>query len=271
VQSDADYTLVAEYKSLFDFIGGTVNERNTEVIFDIQNVRAPGVGGRISSHVAANATAPFLGASTNGSFEAESIWFASFRVDDKRRDGTFVLSWNRNGTIVNYVPNNAASSPYASETPFPRKFLDIQMTGTGAEEPNYIILRYAEVLLMIAEAANEVSSGPTPDAYAAINAVRARAGIPALTAGLSHDLFRDSVFNERRWELSLEGPNGYFDSQRNWPWAKARIEASMAKARSNSSKFPKANNSPIPDKYKLMPIPQRALDLNPKLQQNPGW
>ena len=273
VQSDGDYSLVSDYKTLFDFIGGTVNERNAEVIFDIQNIRAPGLGGRIGSHVAPNATAPFLGASTNGSFEAESIWFASFRADDKRRDGTFVLSWNRNGTIVNYVPNNAASSPYASETPFPRKFLDPLMTGTGAEEPNYIVLRYAEVLLMIAEAANEVGNGPTAEAYSAVNAVRARAGIPAMTPGLSHDLFRDSVFNERRWELSLEGPNGYFDSQRNWAWAKARVEASMVKARSNSSKFPKANNTPINDKYKLMPIPQRAIDLNPALKghQNPGW
>ena len=45
----------------------------------------------------------------------------------------------------------------------------------------------------------------------------------------------------------------------------------MSHARSSSSKFPKANNGPIPDKYKLMPVPQRALDLNPKLTQNPGW
>ncbi|HTE46200.1 MAG TPA: RagB/SusD family nutrient uptake outer membrane protein [Gemmatimonadaceae bacterium] len=271
VQADAEYSLVSDYKTLFDFIGGTVNERNSEVIFDIQNLRAPGLGGRIGSHVAPNATAPFLGASTNGSFEAESIWFASFRTDDKRRDGTFVLSWNRNGTTVSWAQNSTASSPYASETPFPRKFLDPLMTGTGAEEPNYIVLRYAEVLLMIAESANEVSSGPTAEAYAAVNVVRTRAGIPSLTPGLNHDLFRDSVFNERRWELSLEGPNGYFDSQRNWTWSKARIEQSMKLARSSSSKFPKANNSPIADRYKLFPIPQRALDLNPKLTQNPGW
>lgn len=271
VQTDADYSMVADYKSLFDFIGGTVNERNSEVIFDVENVRASGLGGRIGSHMAPNGTAPFLGASTNGSFEAESIWFHSFRTDDKRRDGTFVLSWNRNGTTVSWTDASTASSPYASETPFPRKFLDPQMTSTGAEEPNYIILRYAEVLLMIAESANEVAGSPTAEAYTAVNAVRARAGIPAMTPGLSHDLFRDSVFNERRWELSLEGPNGYFDSQRNWAWAKARIEASMTHAKSSSSKFPKANGGPIPDKYKLMPIPQRAIDLNPKLKQQPLW
>lgn len=271
VQSDGEYSLVSDYKSLFDFIGGTVKEQNTEVIFDIQNIRAPGLGGRISSHMAANATAPYLGASTNGSFEAESIWFHSFRPDDKRREGTFVFSWNKGGTTVTWDETKTASQPYASETPFPRKFLDPQMTGTSAEEPNYIILRYAEVLLMIAEASNEVNNGPNAEAYTAINAVRARAGIPNLTPGLSHNLFRDSVFNERRWELSLEGPNGYFDSQRNWAWAKARIEESMKHAKSSSSKFPKANNTPIDDKYKLMPIPQRALDLNPKLTRNPGW
>lgn len=271
VQSDGDYSLVADYKSLFDFFGGTVNERNTEVIFAVENIRASGLGGRISSHMAPTATAPFLGASTNGSFEAESIWFHTFRADDKRRDGTFIFTWSKNGTNVTWNEALTASQPYASETPFPRKFLDPQMTGTGAEEPNYIILRYAEVLLMIAESANEVSNGPTAEAYAAVNAVRQRAGIPNMTAGLSHDLFRDSVFNERRWELSLEGPNGYFDDQRNWAWSKARIEASMARAKSSSSKFPKANGGPIPDKYKLMPIPQRALDLNPKLVQNTGW
>ena len=271
VQSDGDYSLVADYKSLFDFYGGTVNERNSEVIFDIECIRANGLGGRISSHMAANATAPYLGASTNGSFEAESIWFHTFRTDDKRRDGTFLLSWNKGGTIVTWDETKTASQPYASETPFPRKFLDPLMTGTGAEEPNYIILRYAEVLLMIAEASNEVSNGPTAESYAAVNAIRARAGIPSMTAGLAHDLFRDSVFNERRWELSLEGPNGYFDDQRNWAWSKARIEQSMSHAKSSTSKFPKANNGPIADKYKLLPIPQRALDLNPLLKQNPGW
>ena len=271
VQSDGDYALVADYKTLFDFYGGTVNERNSEVIFDVECIRANGLGGRISSHMAANATAPFLGAATNGSFEAESIWYHTFRADDKRRDGTFLLSWNKGGTIVTWNEAGSASQPYASETPFPRKFLDPLMTGTSAEEPNYIVLRYAEVLLMIAEASNEVANGPTAESYTAINAIRARAGIPSMTAGLAHDIFRDSVFNERRWELSLEGPNGYFDSQRNWPWAKARVEQSMKLAKSSSSKFPKANNTPINDKYKLMPIPQRALDLNPLLKQNPGW
>ena len=56
VQSDGDYSLVADYKTLFDFIGGTVVEKNSEVIFDVENIRANGLGGRIGSHVASTAT-----------------------------------------------------------------------------------------------------------------------------------------------------------------------------------------------------------------------
>ena len=79
---------------------------------------------------------------------------------------------------MTWVESGTGTQAYLSETPFPRKFLDIQMTGTGAEEPNYIILRYAEVLLMIAEASNEVNNGPSAEAYTAVNAIRTRAGIP---------------------------------------------------------------------------------------------
>ncbi len=152
------------------------------------------------------------------------------------------------------------------------KFLDRQSVAAGNDEPNYIILRYGDNLLMEAEVINEIS-GPTGEAYNAINAVRNRAAIGALLPGLSQAAFRDSVFAQRRLELAMEGPNGYFDSQRNWAWSKARIEANMAFAdgiRFRSSRYPKARTV-LADRFKLMPIPQRARDLNPLLTQNPGW
>lgn len=265
VVSSGEYALVPDYNTLFDFLTGAVQEYNSEVIFDIQNIRASGLGGRISSHMAAKNSD--LGSSTNGSIEAEESFFNSYLPGDTRQAGTWVLSYVKDGDTVSYTDPSA----YGSQTPFPKKFLDPLMTGTSAEEPNYIILRYAEVLLMLAEAANEVNGGPTAEAYDAINQVRARAGIAPLTPGLSQSLFRDSVFVERRWELALEGPNGYFDNQRNWDWATARIEANLALANPKSSKYPKYNPGPIPDSYKLMPIPQRAIDVNPLLEQNPGW
>ena len=73
--------------------------------------------------------------------------------------------------------------------------------------------------------------------------------------------------------INAGGPHEYFDNQRNWAWAKARIEANMALGAANkfkNSKYPKAQVA-LDDKFKLMPIPQRAIDLNPQLTQNPGY
>jgi hypothetical protein len=82
-----------------------------------------------------------------------------------------------------------------------------------------VLLRYADVLLIYAEAANMAEGGPSSAAYEAINEVRRRAnGKPAgtpditsdLTPGLSQAAFDDSVIAERNWELAFEA-NRWFD------------------------------------------------------------
>lgn len=277
VAQSGTYSLVANPATLWDFVGdpasGTApsaSENNTEVIFDIQNTRQQGLGGRIGNHFTPRSSS--WEASQNGSFEAESTFFASYAATDKRRAATFVLSFpNKSGTIVSYTPTSAAGNAYGADTPYLKKFIDPQLVSAGQEEPNYIILRFADLLLMQAEAANEVS-GPTAEAYTALNAVRSRAGIPTVT-GLTQQAFKDSVFVERRRELVGEGPHAYFDSQRYWSWAKARIEANMARGKANNfknSRFPKAQVT-LDDHFRLMPIPQRAIDLNPQLTQNAGY
>ncbi len=290
-----NYGLVPNVMTLWDFYGGTVNENNVEVIFDIQNTRAPGLGGRMSSHMAPNLTAPLLGGATNGSVAAELNFFQSYAANDLRRNATWLLTWN-GATAVNTwapPPGNPTSTNggYASHTPFPRKYLDRLMPTTGAEEPNYILLRYADVLLMLAEAINE-RAGPTAEAVGFVNQVRTRAGIAGVPQTVTQAQFKDSIFMERRWELAVEG-HGHFDSQRHWNWAKARIEANLVLGRiafnatsspnTGGNRYPRANNDgpctgtaaasvcTLTDKYKLYPIPQRAIDLNPRLTQNPGW
>lgn len=82
-----------------------------------------------------------------------------------------------------------------------------------------VLLRYADVLLIYAEAANMAEGSPSPAAYEAINEVRRRANgkpfmtpDPAsdLTPGLSQAAFDDSVIAERNWELAFEA-NRWFD------------------------------------------------------------
>lgn len=76
------------------------------------------------------------------------------------------------------------------------------------------VMRYAEVLLNFAEATNEYD-GPTSEVYAALEAIRDRAGIlPAtVTPGLSKEQMRDFIRNERRIELAFEG-HRFFDVRR---------------------------------------------------------
>jgi hypothetical protein len=270
------YTLDPNYASLFD---GT-NEQSKEIIWSIQNVRVSGYGGRLTEWFVPITTPSLYPPSSQNQFQAERPFYDSYNAADVRKAGTWLTTYTKsNGSVQTWTwTNNAITTAanYGSTGPSVRKYIDLAASDGGAEAPDYVILRYADVLLSSAEAVNEIS-GPTAEAYGYVNAVRARAKVPNLTAGLSKAAFKDSLFAERRFELAMEF-HGVFDSRRNWNWAKARVEANFAQAATlNKSPFtssvekPVTPITPIPDKWKLYPIPARAIELNPSLTQNPGW
>ncbi|MFC5409058.1 RagB/SusD family nutrient uptake outer membrane protein [Larkinella bovis] len=125
---------------------------------------------------------------------------------------------------------------------------------TTGSDVNIRLLRFADVLLMYAEAINS-AQGPTADAYAAVNRVRARAGLDPLPTGLSKTGFMDWLMHERVVELGLEG-HRWRDLVR---WKKAYMELT-SKGRPFDEK-----------KHYLFPIPAKERQLNPNLTQNPGW
>ena len=276
------YALDPSYASLFD---GS-NEKSKEIIFSFQNVNVPGAGGTITQWFVPNPSEPlYTGGNQQNQFQAERPFYDSYNAADIRKAATWLVSYaKKDGRIVTWSWSTAnvgttgknITDPvnYGSTGPVPRKYYDLSGAPSGAESPDVIIYRYADVLLSAAEAINEVS-GPTAEAYADVNLVRARAKVPNLTAGLSQAAFRDSVFLERRFELAME-MHGIFDNRRNWNWSKARIEANMAQiATLNKSPFTssveKFDARPISDKFKLYPIPVHACQFNPLLVQNPGW
>ena len=120
---------------------------------------------------------------------------------------------------------------------------------------NFPVLRYADVLLMKAEALNEL--GRTPEAEAPLNAVRARAGLPAVQ-NLNQAQFREKVLHERRMELAFEGQR-WFDLIRvnNGQYGLDFLH-SIGKTNATT-------------KHLLFPIPQKERDSNPNLTQNPGY
>jgi hypothetical protein len=273
------YTLDPNYASLFD---GS-NERSKEVVFSFQHVRVDNLGGRLSEWFAPRVEPTIYPPTAQNQFQGERPFFDSYDPADQRKAGTWLLSFvNTKGVTITWgwisSPNITTSSQYGSTGPAPRKYLDLAAPDDGMSEPDYMMFRYADVLLSLAEASNEVS-GPTVEAYGYVDQVRARAGLGQLTRGLSKQDFKNALFLERRFELAME-MHGIYDNRRNWDWSKARIEATMVAVgtgtgQMNRSPFtssvPKYNGRPIGDKWKLLPIPWRAIELNPNLVQNPGW
>lgn len=283
------YSLVPgnRYASLFD---GT-NERASEIIWSIQNIRVEGFGGRMTEWFTPRPNPRLNPSGQENQFQAERPFYDSYPAADVRKAATWLTQFtNSEGKTViwEWKSGIQSSSQYGATGPGVRKYIDWASPDGGAEEPDYVILRYADVLLSIAEALNE-TSGPTGEAYDLVNQVRARAGLGPLAPGLSKDAFRNAVFLERKYELAME-LHGVFDMRRNWEWAKARIETSMKLARDaagggidiNKSPFTSSVEkcsvtpksvcfNPITDKWRLYPIPSGAIELNPLLTQNPGW
>ena len=119
---------------------------------------------------------------------------------------------------------------------------------------DYAIYRLGEVLLIKAEALNEL--GRTPEAIVVVNQLRARNFTPAQPITVTSQVdVRRAIFNERLFELYAEG--------------KRRTDQIREGTYSSNAWFGKPASTPP---YKiLLPIPQPQLDVNPLLRQNPGY
>lgn len=173
--------------------------------------------------------------------------------------------------------------------------IDPQSTGWDMGK-DWVVIRYAEVLLTYAEAKNELSP-LDPSAFDAVNQVRRRVGMPDLQntdptkptyCGTQDDL-RKRIWNEWRVEFALEGGKRQWDIRR-WGIAKDVLNAPFEGLRYtlvDDPNAPKGDNgkkcilyvgeplkltgSHYEDHNYLLPIPQTEIDLNPKLEQNPGY
>src|SRR5207248_9094883 len=158
-----------------------------------------------------------------GTESCTNYWFStqafmnSFDSIDARKPVTFLTQVTA-GTVTYYYNKTATdgkSKPFGDFNsrglgfdPYYGKFFDAGGPGminqsNSRTDLNWPIYRYAEVLLMFAEAENE-ANGPTRAAYSAINRVRERAKLPDLLLGLSHAQFSVPTHKERSWELALE-------------------------------------------------------------------
>lgn len=156
--------------------------------------------------------------------------------------------------------------------------IDANMSNT-----NWYILRYADVLLLYAEAVNEVHNGPTAGAYEAVNIVRRRgfglpinaaSGLCDLAEGMGYEDFRQAVRDERAYELAFEGHRRqdlirwgiYYETIKN-------TYISLADWHEMAPDYYVCGQYTRKNKNELLPLPQRDLDLmaGSNFSQNQGW
>ncbi|MDQ7947507.1 MAG: RagB/SusD family nutrient uptake outer membrane protein, partial [Pedobacter sp.] len=183
---------------------------------------------------------------------------ASIGIVEGTYNGSDLFVYSAVKSIVGYVPAAGKIG-----VPYIKKYLLNTFTINTGSSVNFPIYRYADALLLLAEAQNEQGKAP----LTALNAVRVRAG---LTASNSADqgVLRTLIAHERRVELAFEN-HRWHDLVRSGN-AISVINAFGVTARAQMPYL--ASDAYVVDSHDLLfPIPQGDRGLNPALTQNPGY
>lgn len=242
------YALLPNYKDLWNY---TVNEHHSEYIFDIEYEEGIGEGSPFThTFIPAWTTLTDFYGIKGGTPPSDGAptpaLFASFDAKDVRRNISILYGITING-VFTPIPTNSiqASKSYSTKYITP-------VASNNDSRANWKVIRYADVLLMYAEALNE--TGKTPEALIFLNMIRNRGGVP-LFAGLTQSDTRDRIYQERRFELSLEG-HRWFDLVRT---GRAFTTMQFIGMKPHMTIFP-------------IPLTQLQIINNPAIfSQNPGY
>ncbi len=193
------YSLLGNVEDVFD----PSNETNNEIIFSI----------RFDKEI---------------SGEGHGLWFAISDISTSPLTSKLNNAYDVGDTRKNLINFQSAGALLV-----PSKFFDTQSSSTNRYGNDYILLRYADVVLMLAEALNEQGYQPNGEAFNLLNQIRTRASLSALTAIDLPDQssFRNAILNERFLEFPLEGQR-WFDLIRT-NTAEAEIFSGVTEVNSN--------------------------------------
>ena len=248
------YDLFPDYEKQFRI----QNENNIESIFEVQAALIPDNKEASNSQYSQVQGIRGMSPSMGWGFNVPTADLAnSYETDDPRRDATIVFR----GEITpqgDAIPVAGDNPRYNQKSYVPQSLMVAGFT-EGSQQ-NFRVIRFAEVLLMNAEAANELGGANTTQALTSLNRVRTRARgalpltvLPPVTT-TDQAALRTAIWRERRAELAMENDR-YFDVIRQ-----GRAATLFA------AKGWKAN------KNEVWPIPQAEIDISAGvLTQNPGY
>lgn len=278
------YDLLANYADVFNYH----NENNKEVIFDVQfvgpklgegslldyylgNLSCNGTGGNNTSCPTVELLDSYCCVDGLPITESE-LYDPNNRYEnrDKRLDMTIM----RPGSYfkdLEYAyplrPGYYVKGRTRTGLMWRKYVVEDEGSAHQDDPQNFIVIRYADVLLMYAEAANEILSNPDESIYSAINSVRERAGIKALEIGsCTKDRMRELIRQERKVEFACEGL--YYSDIRRWKIAETELNGVSFKDLLGNVYVTRVFDG---SKHYLWPIPQQELDMNKNLTQNPGY
>lgn len=233
---DGNYQLLSSFAAVFS----VTNKNNAESIFEVQYKSGTSGEGN-------NTTDPTQGQDVNNKPSPNIIQVFQQNPDDRF----------------------AASVQLTTGYPYSKKRIDVRGTD-GSFGFNTMVLRYADVLLMYAEALNEVGYQADGEAFVFLNKIRERANANSYTANELPDQnsFREAIALERRLELAFEN-HRWFDLVRTGKAIEVMNHANEGGLSPNAA-------SALPftmQAYQVLyPLPQAQIDASGgKLIQNPGY
>lgn len=281
VMSSNAYTLFSSHADVWN----VANQNKGEHIWSIQTIaNDPNYGNEISEFRIGHLLAS--GEIEGGWIAQSDHWYNLFEPNDQRITDGVLHRWKMWGG-VHYYPfgdslvvkgtdlSPAAVAKRAKYGYLPtdqsgvddghiarlRKFEAVSDRIATRSNFNYPLLRYPDVLLIYAEAANEANGGPTPAAIEAVNQIRRRNSASTI-GSMSQQAFRSFVLEERRRELALEG-------DRRWDLLRWGIYLPVLNALDNDENNVLKRRI---NKHLLMPIPVSELNANKLItSNNPGW
>ncbi|HTE32017.1 MAG TPA: RagB/SusD family nutrient uptake outer membrane protein [Chryseolinea sp.] len=207
----------------------------------------------------------YRGPSGTGSTIPTQDFYNSYDAGDLRikdQEGYFYTTYYTNGD----------GAPFSLGAPYIFKHFNqtangtAGVKGTAKDNLNVPMIRFAEVLLIYAEAQNETDGGPNSDAISALNKIRTRAQLSPIGA-LSQTAFREAVWSERWHELCFEGIT-WFDMVRLrkvYNHTTKGFDDFVGHVNLNS-------NQALQAKHLLFPLTKAEMVNNPQLvPQNPGY
>lgn len=230
----------------YDQIFGLGKDNNREIIFAVQYLG----GGFGEGNIFASAFVPQPSGST-----IISVSGGSNNVGTPDLYNAFEAGDNRRNIAIGVFTTGSFTYYYA------KKFVYATVAAGNEGDNDWPVLRYADMILLYAEALNE--NGKTTDALTQLNLIRTRSNLAAKT-GLSQADARTAIRNERRVELCFEAER-WFDL--------IRWNVMVPVMQAHKINYPPVNGSigNIVPTLNLYPIPFREISLNKNLTQNPGY